>query len=65
MLDQPDQLGRRAGANRGDARLHGGHRLVIGDEAVLNAPLDRRGARPVAGRAARVPAQISSVLNRR
>src|SRR5215469_2590734 len=41
MLDQPDELGRRAGRNRGGARVHGGDRLWVADRVRAHGPFDR------------------------
>ena len=40
MLQQPDHFARPAGADVGDPRFHGGERLVVGDEAVGDAPFE-------------------------
>ena len=38
MLEQPDELARRAGEHRLDPRLHRRHRLGVGNEPVGDAP---------------------------
>src|SRR5665213_605460 len=40
VFQQPDQLRRGAGADRGDALLHPPHRRLIGDRRVVDLPFD-------------------------
>jgi flagellar motor switch protein FliN len=42
VLEQPDELGRRAGRHRRNARLHDGERLRIADGRVRDPPFDGR-----------------------
>ena len=39
VLDQPDQFGRIASLNGGDARLHGGNRLIIIGQTLGGQPV--------------------------
>ena len=41
VLDEPDQLRRRAGGDGRDARVHDGEGLGIGDRPVRDQPFDR------------------------
>jgi hypothetical protein len=45
MLEEPDQLGSAPVRNRRGAHVHGGERRLVGQGAVVDAPLDRRYSR--------------------